>query len=147
MRALIWLSALFVFATVGSAICSLLARMSGWRALAEAYPLRGALPAARRSFVGGRVGSVSYHGCLHVAADTAGLYVSVMALFSAGHEPLFIPWTDISVSPSASPYGPVVRLQTRAVPASALELPLDVAAWVKVRARFSAWPGDIKILN
>lgn len=147
MRALVWLGGALLFVAFGYAVGSLLGSMGGWRSLAQAYPLRAALPAARRSFVGARVGSMNYHGCLHVSADEAGLYIAVLALFRAGHAPLFIPWRDITVSSSRSAYGPMIRLRTRAVPASAIELPLGLAGWVKQQAGFSTWPAEVKTLN
>lgn len=143
MRWLLWVCGAVAFLAFGYAVSLLLASMSGWRALAQAYPLRVQLPAARKSFVGARVGGVSYQGSLHVAADDAGLYVASVALFRAGHPPLFIPWRDITTSSSKSVYGPMLRLRTRAVPESALELPLDLAAWVKQQAGFTAWPTDV----
>ena len=147
MRALVWLGGALAFVAFGYAVSSMLANMGGWRLLAQAYPLRAPFPSARRSFVGARVGSVNYHGCLHVSADAAGLYIAVLALFRAAHPPLFIPWRDIAASHSTSPYGPMIRLRTRAVPASAIELPLGVAGWVKQQAGLSAWPGDVKSIN
>ena len=39
-----------------------------------------------------------YGSCLNVGADGTGLKLSVAFLFRAGHPPLFIPWTEVSVA-------------------------------------------------
>ncbi len=140
MRALVWLGGAVLFLAFGYAICALLASLSGWSWMAQSYALCRALPKERRSFVAARVGSVSYRGCLHVAADEEGLYLWVMAAFRAAHPPLFIPWGDISASSGASPYAPMIRLRTSAVPQTTIDLPLGLAAWVKQQARLDAWP-------
>ncbi len=39
-----------------------------------------------------------YGNCLTIGADTAGLKLSVLFPFRPGHPPLFIPWSEISVT-------------------------------------------------
>jgi hypothetical protein len=147
MRALGWLGGALLFVAFGYVVCFLLASLSGWRSLAQRYALDRALPQRRRSFAAARVGSVSYRGCLHVSADEHGLYLGVLAVFRAAHAPLFIPWRDIYAAPAASLYGPVIRLRTSAVPQTAIDFPLALAAWVKQQACLDAWPGAAEIIS
>jgi len=72
----------------------ILSRMSGWQKLAEVYPARTP-PNGEKFNTYGLVGKVRYNGCLYVFVSHEGLYMSVMFLFSTGHEPLFIPWDAI----------------------------------------------------
>jgi hypothetical protein len=73
-------------------------RLSGWRVLAERYPLRGAAPAPRtRLGYGVFRGWIGYNGGLVLGADARGLYVSAMPVVLAPwHPPIFIPWPEIA---------------------------------------------------
>ena len=75
-------------------VCRSLSQKSGWRALAEVYPARTP-PDGKRETISGMMGKVRFSGCLYAHASRDGFYLSMMWLFSAGAEPLFIPWTDI----------------------------------------------------
>jgi hypothetical protein len=71
-----------------------LSRIGGWQKLAEVYPARTP-PSGQKFNTYGAVGKVRYKGCLYVFVSRDGLFVSVMALFSIGHKPLFLPWSVI----------------------------------------------------
>jgi hypothetical protein len=72
------------------------ARISGWRSLAEAYPSIAdpTGPLLRFQSAGLRMGS-NYGGILNVATDAQGISLSVVLLFRFGHPPVFVPWGDI----------------------------------------------------
>ena len=40
----------------------------------------------------------NYNNVLTIGADRTGLYLSTVFFFRIGHPPLFIPWTEISLS-------------------------------------------------
>jgi hypothetical protein len=44
------------------------------------------------------MGVVRYNGALTVGVNAAGMYLAMLPLFRLGHPPLFIPWSDITVS-------------------------------------------------
>src|SRR5262249_2975039 len=91
-------AALFGLAFVGLWIgVSFFTARGGWAALAGAYRYAGAFPATRWRGQDGDVGSEGFENGLTVGADAEGLYLAVVFLFRAGHLPLFIPWTEVSV--------------------------------------------------
>jgi hypothetical protein len=90
---------LFCLAFVGLWVgMSFFMARGNWAALAGAYRYSGASPAARWRSQDGDVGSEQYDNGLTIGADAVGLYLAVSFPFRAGHPPLFIPWTEISVS-------------------------------------------------
>ena len=70
-------------------------RASGWNRLAKRYESNRAFHGKRHSRQIGQLGWVGYNGVLTFTATNHGLGINVMALFSAGHPPLLIPWTDL----------------------------------------------------
>jgi len=85
----------FIFAAIWCAVSMVLSTIGGWRRLAESFPARRP-PSGKRFFMqGGKVGSVSYSGCLTIYTSPEGLYLSVWPMFRLGHPPLLIPWDAI----------------------------------------------------
>ena len=77
-------------------ISSLVARMSGWKALAEAYPLQSDPTGKKLRFQSATLRwSTNYTGLIHMSCDSQGLYLSIFILFKIGHPPMFIPWGEI----------------------------------------------------
>jgi hypothetical protein len=77
-------------------MCRLIARVGGWRALAETYPADMPFTGAWMRFQSGQMRySLNYSGMLSVAADRQGLRLSVFLLFRIGHPDLFIPWSQV----------------------------------------------------
>jgi hypothetical protein len=72
------------------------AQTSGWQDLATSYRTTGKFRGPKRYLQSGYVGKMSHGGTLILGADAGGLYMSVLAPFRFGHEPLYIPWSDIS---------------------------------------------------
>jgi len=91
--------AVFLAVAVWVAILNVLARIGGWATLAERYPAAGAFDGDRWWFQNAQLRwRVNYGGVLTVGASPRGLYLSVLLPFRIAHPPLFIPWTDITVS-------------------------------------------------
>jgi hypothetical protein len=83
-------------------ISGMIARMSGWRTLAEAYPLQSDPTGPKLRFQSATLRwSSNYTGIVHVSGDGQGLYLSVLFLFRIGHPPMFIPWDEIRIEPHA----------------------------------------------
>ena len=88
-----------LFPIVWVAVCILLSRMSGWHKLAEKYIRIDFVSGEKWRFRSARLRhSVGYNGCINFYANREGLGISVFFPFRVGHPPLFIPWTDISIS-------------------------------------------------
>ena|SRR5436190_1456489 len=85
----------FIFVGMWCAVSLIRSRVGGWRRLAESFPARS-LPSGKRFFMqGGKVGQVTYNGCLTIHNSREGLYLSAWLPFRLGHPPLFIPWDAI----------------------------------------------------
>jgi hypothetical protein len=77
-------------------MCTLIARVSGWRALADAYPLQSDPTGPKLRFQSASLRwSSNYTGIVHMGVNAQGLYLSVFFVFRSGHAPMFIPWSDI----------------------------------------------------
>jgi hypothetical protein len=88
-----------LFPIVWVAVCILLSRMSGWHKLAEKYIRIDFVSGEKWRFRSARLRhSVGYNGCVNFYANSEGLGISIFFPFRVGHPPLFIPWTDISIS-------------------------------------------------
>jgi hypothetical protein len=87
------------FAVVWMAASFVIAKISGWAALAERYRLQqGTFTGWRLHFQSGRMRlTARYGGALTIGANEMGLYLAVNPLFRVGHPPLFIPWHAIDV--------------------------------------------------
>lgn len=72
----------------------LISHLGGWQRLVAVYAARTA-PTGQQFHTYGRVGTAWDQGSLYVHVASDGLFVSVMLAFRIGHEPLFIPWSEI----------------------------------------------------
>jgi hypothetical protein len=70
---------------------------AGWSKLAAKYRSNNLATDSWKGWLWGRIGLVSYKGCLWVSADSRGLYMKTGPLFffRTFHDPLFIPWSAI----------------------------------------------------
>ena len=74
-----------------------IARVGGWAALAAEYRLSGKFEGKRWRFQDVTLrGWFGYNGGVSVGANAEGLYLNTF--FFVSHPPLFIPWTDLSVT-------------------------------------------------
>ena len=92
-----WFLPLFV---VGwTAVCALLAQLSGWTVLAQRFRANGAIEGESFRFASGSLGReifpVSYGHCLFVTVNSQALGVSLFLPFRVFSPPLVIPWTDV----------------------------------------------------
>ena len=77
-------------------ISGAVAALSGWKTLAEAYPLLSEPTGEKLRFQTATMRwSSNYTGIVHMSANSQGLVLSVFVLFRPGHAPMFIPWEDI----------------------------------------------------
>jgi hypothetical protein len=96
---LIALLAVAGFAAVWAAISSLIAAVSGWRLLAQVYPLTTPFNGQRWRFRSARMRwATNYSGCLTIGANVRGLYLGVLYVFRIGHPPVFVPWPEVRMT-------------------------------------------------
>jgi hypothetical protein len=91
------------------------AALSGWRALARAYPSEGPLVNARvwRGVSVGMRNATRYNRGVNIAANHQGIELRVFFLLRLGHPPLFIPWSDIDTAPDRGWFIDYVRFSFR----------------------------------
>jgi hypothetical protein len=78
----------------------LVARVSGWSLLAERYRAEMPFEGQKWRFQSAQMRYMShYNGCLTVGANMQGLYLATWFLFRIAHQPLFIPWNDLTMTP------------------------------------------------
>ena len=101
----------------------LVARVSGWRRLAESY-----LPTTEQGerqlwLMSCRVGWVNYSGRLFMSFDSTSLHIYLHKLFRPGHPPVCVPWAEIKAEMVKGYMGEVLQLSFHRVPAVKLSLP------------------------
>lgn len=122
-------------------VCRLIARLSGWARLAQAYPDASPMPAERRwRFRSGfmRYGA-RYGSCLEIGVDHLGLRLCVLAILGPGHPPILVPWRDLSVRFERRVFKEYAELRFRAEPDVPLFLDADLARELAAAAG-SSWP-------
>jgi hypothetical protein len=77
----------------------LLSLVSGWTVLAARYRTEQPFAGQVWTFQSGQMRLVSIRNCLTIGASREGLYLAMMALFRFRHPPLFIPWSQIQITP------------------------------------------------
>jgi len=99
-------------------ISFLASRLSGWHRLAKEYPVHNPFEGKPRRFqtLWMRYGS-HYGNITTVGANAQGLYLSVLFLFRIGHDPLFIPWSEITAAETTGGLFKRIRLQFKRLPA------------------------------
>jgi len=124
-------------------IFQLLARLGGWAALAERYPAAGEAPRPRCWFGSGIFRRwCGYNNCLIVSADQTGLFMSLWPVFSIGHAPIFIPWSEVREIRRVTMWcRPIYRIVTARAPE--LDFALHGRAWEFIRPRAEAARVDI----
>ena len=88
------LGATTFFVVLWSGIIFLVGYASGWQKLAKTY-LTNSFPDQPKSCNCILGKSSIYTGIIQYASTREGLYLKTIKLFSVGHKPLFIPWSDI----------------------------------------------------
>ena len=105
-----------LFITIWLMVSLILSSVGGWRSLAREYRAPEPLPDA--GWVERHVllsGHARYRNVLRLRANKAGIHLSVAFPFRIGHPPLFFPWEDLFVVPSASAPSGYTELRFRRV--------------------------------
>jgi hypothetical protein len=107
--AVLFALALFAFGAMWFIVVSMIARMSGWAALAAKHRRGAGVDGPERwrrvAYASMRKGA-RYKGVLRMGADGEHLHLSVNRLFSAGHPPLAAPWNVVRFDEAADGAGP-----------------------------------------
>ena len=112
------------YAALWVGISLLIAKVSGWSALAERYRTDPAMFTGwKTGFQSGRMRVwTRYGGALTVGANGMGFYLAVLAIFRAGHPPLFVPWHAIDVTQGTRFIYAYTTFHFREVPGVTLEV-------------------------
>jgi hypothetical protein len=123
-------------------ISYVIAHIGGWFTLARFYRFSGMFLGERWRFQSAQLRwKIGYNNCLTVGASPEGLYLSVMFILRFGHPPLFVPWSDISVSGIKGFFYPV--LEFRFQQASAIPLRVSERLGQKIRTSAgTSWPAE-----
>ncbi len=105
-------------------ISFLASRLSGWHRLVKTYPASTPYEGKPYRFqtLWMRYGT-HYGNIATVGANSQGLYLSVLFLFRIGHDPLFIPWSEITVTETTTGLFKRVKLQFKRL--SAVPVTID----------------------
>lgn len=117
-------------------ICHLLARLGGWTKFAEAYPAESDFAGAKKfmqsaSFEIHRFLPSNYSRALTVGADQRGAYFAVFFTFRPGHEPFFIPYSDLSGEESRFLFFRQVKLHGSRTPDVTIAIGQELARWIE----------------
>jgi hypothetical protein len=118
-----------VFVPLWCGIVFLLSRISGWSRIAARFPGPPNPTGTRFDGVTGTVGLVSYRSVLlvHIAAE--GLHVVPWKVFTIGHAPIFIPWSEIHRARVRNfPFFQVVAFEISSPKVGNMQLPTKVLA-------------------
>ncbi len=106
-------------------VIAVVGEISGWRRLAERYPLPGEAPPPTHKFQSLRLNIGSYRRVLQMAETPQGVYLEPMSLFRLNHPPLFLPWTEILLEEHPTWWGWYLA-RLRSSPGEVLYLPPSV---------------------
>ncbi len=85
----LWVFVLFIISLVG-----------GWARLATCYRAPGPFEGPQWHLQSGHLSLTRYKGVLTFGADREGLYLATFLLFRISHPPLWIPWSEITMTES-----------------------------------------------
>ncbi len=119
----------------------LIARGGGWSMLAGFYRASGSFLGECWRFQSAQMRwRMGYNNCLTVGSSPEGLYLSMLFLFRAGHPPLFIPWTEISIHSGAGFLSSSVEFRFRQAPTIPFRVSERLSRKIADAAR-TGWPG------
>ncbi len=97
LRAYPWVIPLFVVFWIWL-ITNLIARLSGWSALAEHYRANGPFEGVKWTFQSVQMRYLThYNNALTFGASPQGLYMAVLFIVRPGHPPLLVPWEELQI--------------------------------------------------
>lgn len=89
---------LLYFLFIWTGVALLLSWLGGWRNLAKKYRHGTSIAGTKFSLQSAMLRrGCSYNHCLTFIVNDDGLGLTIMPLLRVGHQPLFIPWDDITV--------------------------------------------------
>ncbi len=109
----IWWLGLALLLAFFPLIASVIAELSGWRRLAEKYPLQGEFPTPHRCFQSLWLNNGRYRRVVCMAETPYGVCLRLMWLFQAGHPPLCIPWNEIEILAERPPWWMAFTVRVR----------------------------------
>jgi len=105
-------------------ICLLiLSRLGGWHELARAFPVKPFFQGETWRFKGFRINSwCAYNNMVTMTANFEGVQFFMPLLFRSGHDPIFIPWTEMKTSNDLLLFGllAVVKIDLKSSPSNTL---------------------------
>jgi hypothetical protein len=123
-------------------ISTVIARVSGWAALARIYRLQDSFDGRRWHFQTAQMRwATNYGSCLTLGVSPRGLYLAVPFLFRPTHPPLLVPWGDIAVDLRQLTWFTAVEFRFRRVPG----IPLRISPGLASRLAAAAgrwWPSQ-----
>lgn len=119
----------------------IVSRLTGWARIAAHYQNAGSFPVQvwRFQTVTTRWG-MGYKGCTTVGADPRGVYFSFSFLFRFGHPPIFVPWSDITISEKQITRSKMLELRFRKTENLPVRIFPDLGDRLAAAAG-SNWPG------
>ena len=136
----IWLFVVF-FAAVWWLVLTILARASGWAALAELYGDQSRLEGPRRRFQSLRMGRaggmlVNLNGAVTFAATPFSVEISTFFPFSLNMKPLVIPLSDLTATESKMMLVmPAVDFRAARAPEIGIRVSKPLSDWIAQNTR------------
>lgn len=116
LHVLILIAFAVVFIFFWSGVSLLVSLISGWFQLAKFYGYSGSFKGNQwRGQTIRMRGLELYESSVKIGIGDQGLYLAVFQLFRPGHEPLLIPWSDISLKNRDARLNPV-KLEIKKTP-------------------------------
>ena len=135
--ALLWFGAIWTSVSFG------IAKLGGWRLLAQRFRFDGMFTGTVWRWQSGAFRRIaSYNGALIIGANESGIMLTTMFFFRLGHPALFIPWSEITVQERISLFGTLVDLKLGLVE----QVPFTIRQELGVKLRNaagSAWPKGV----
>lgn len=137
-------------------ILRMVACFGGWSSLAAAYPGRQQTGGETWMFRSLRFSFwAAYNNCVTIGGDLQGLHLSMPWFARAGHEPIFIPWSDMQVVERKNVFGlfPSVCLAFKGCPGIRLHMQASLLAKIQDSVRHlrldrdQQTPGEFKNLS
>ena len=115
-------------------VLAVIARVSGWSALAESYPAHENFDGPTRRFTSISLERVkgmpaNYNGVVNVGADARGLHLRMLMFFRPYHPDLTFPWSEIAAAPRKFLLAEGVELSFARTPGVRIRMPRQLAQW------------------
>lgn len=134
-----WLATFFSLWLLVSLVISF---TGGWLLLARRFRSEAPFVGSKWSGQSGWMrGLASYRSCLVVGANPSGLYLAVFFPFRVAHPPLFIPWSEVTLSRGRVFFVRTVRFQLGRENPISLSIRESLANKLQAAAG-DAWPTE-----